>query len=117
MSFFCGHPNGLGPIIVRADGQTEKDSGGFSRQLSEFERYEQPQWWKTGMLPAALLNDTGHEGSHAFLTHEFVDALVKNRKPTVDVFTAMACAAPGIVAHQSALRDGERLKIPSFDPS
>jgi len=115
LSFFCGHPNGLGPIIVRAGGQTEQDSGGFTRQLSEFERYEQPQWWRTEMLPAALRHDTGHEGSHAFLTHEFVDALLKNRKPTVDVFTAVACTAPGIVAHQSALRDGERMKIPSFE--
>ena len=64
-----------------------------------------------------LRHDTGHEGSHAFLTHEFIDALVKNRRPAVDVYAAVACTAPGIVAHQSALRDGERLKIPSFDPS
>jgi hypothetical protein len=33
----------------------------------------------------------------------------------VDVYEALAYTAPGIVAHQSALKDGERLKVPSFD--
>ena len=40
-SFFFPHPNGLGPIIVRSGSQTEKDSGGFVRQLSPFEQYRQ----------------------------------------------------------------------------
>ena len=77
MSFFFPHPNGLGPIIVRSGQQTEKDSGGFVRQLSPFEHYEQPQWWKTDMLPEPLRHDSGHEGSHTFLTHEFIDALLQ----------------------------------------
>lgn len=116
MSFFSAHPNGLGPVIVRAGNQTEKDSGGFTRQLSPFEKYEQPAWWKTDMLPEPLRHDSGHEGSHTFITHEFVDALVRGRRPAVDVYLAVACTAPGIIAHQSALKGGEQLKIPNFDP-
>ena len=116
MSFFFPHPNGLGPVIVRSGPQVEKDSGGFVRQLPEHERYEQPAWWKTDMLPAPLRHDSGHEGSHTFLTHEFVDALVKGRRPAVDVHEALAYTAPGIVAHQSALKGGMQMKIPSFDP-
>jgi predicted dehydrogenase len=115
MSFFFPHPNGLGPVIVRAAGQKEKDSGGFDRQLATFEKYEQPEWWKTDLLPAPLRHPSGHEGSHTFLTHEFIDALVKNRKPAVDVYEAVAYTAPGIVAHQSALKGGEHMKVPSFD--
>jgi hypothetical protein len=34
----------------------------------------------------------------------------------VNVYEALAMTVPGIVAHQSALRDGERLKVPQFDP-
>jgi predicted dehydrogenase len=117
MSFHCAHPNGLGPIIVRSGPQMEKDSGGFERQLPAFERYEQPQWWKTDLLPAPLRHDSGHEGSHTFLTHEFINALVHRRKPAVDVYEAVAYTAPGVVAHQSALKGGELLKIPSFDPA
>lgn len=113
-SFFFPHPNGLGPIIVRSGSQTEKDSGGFERQLSPFEQYKQPRWWQTDMLPPPLRHDSGHEGSHTFLTHEFIEALLQKRLPTVNVYEALAYTAPGIVAHQSALRGGENLAIPSF---
>jgi hypothetical protein len=64
------------------------------------------------MLPEPLRHDSGHEGSHTFLTHEFVRAVVEQTKPAVDVYEAVAYTAPGIVAHQSALRDGERRKVP-----
>jgi predicted dehydrogenase len=113
-SFFFPDPNGLGPIIVRSGSQTEKDSGGFSRQLSPFEQYKQPMWWQTDLLPPALRHDSGHEGSHTFLTHEFIDALINLRSPAINVNAAIAYTAPGIVAHQSALKGGEQLAIPSF---
>lgn len=116
MSFFQPHPNGTGPVIVRSGRQTEKDDAGFERQLPQFERYAQPQWWKTDMLPEPLRHDTGHDGSHTFLTHEFVDAVLKNRRPAVDVYEALAYTAPGIVAHQSALHGGQQMNVPTFDP-
>jgi predicted dehydrogenase len=115
MSFYFPNPLGLGALIVRAGKQMEKDDGGFTRQSSTAEPYEQPLWWKTDLLPEPLRHDSGHGGSHTFLTHEFIDALVKNRKPAIDVHEAVAYTAPGIVAHQSALKGGERLMIPSFD--
>jgi len=115
MSFFCPNPNGLPAIVVRSGLQTEKDSGGFERQLPEFEQYRQPEWWGTDMLPVPLRHDSGHEGSHTFLTHEFIEALCENRQPAIDVFEAVAYTAPGIVAHQSALKGGEQLSIPHFE--
>ena len=117
MSFFFPDPNGLGAVIVRSGRQQETDGGGFVRQLPEHEAYEPPAWWATDMLPAPLRHDSGHEGSPTFLTHEFVDALVKGRQPTVNVHEAVAYTAPGIVAHQSALKDGMQMKVPSFDPA
>jgi len=115
MTFYDPHPNGTGHILRRPSDQTERDDGGFIRKLAAFEAYAQPQWWKTEMLPAPLRHESGHDGSHTFLTHEFVDALVSERKPEIDIHAALAMTAPGIVAHQSALRGGEPLKIPSFD--
>jgi predicted dehydrogenase len=56
----------------------------------------------------------GHGGSHGPLTHEFICALVEDREPAVNVHEALAMTAPGIVAHQSALKGGERLIVPSF---
>ena len=56
----------------------------------------------------------GHGGSHGYLTNEFVTAVLQNRKPLVDIAGALNLTVAGIVAHQSALKDGELLKIPQF---
>ncbi|MGL6226973.1 MAG: hypothetical protein ACRC10_10170 [Thermoguttaceae bacterium] len=39
---------------------------------------------------------------------------MKNRKPLIDVADALNMTVPGIIAHQSALKDGELLKIPQY---
>ena len=69
----------------------------------------------TGRLPrefAGLPN--GHEGSHQFLVDDFVTACVRGTLPPNHVWAAARYCAPGIVAHQSARRDGEQLPIPDF---
>jgi hypothetical protein len=48
------------------------------------------------------------------LAHEFVSAILENREPLVNIYEALAMTVPGIVAHQSALKDGETLKIPQY---
>ena len=56
----------------------------------------------------------GHGGSHGQLTEEFVRSVILERKPLVDIAMALNLSVSGIKAHQSALRDGELLKIPQF---
>jgi len=56
----------------------------------------------------------GHGGSHGYLSHEFVMSIIENRKPLVDIAWALNMTVAGIVAHQSALKDGELLKIPQY---
>jgi predicted dehydrogenase len=56
----------------------------------------------------------GHGGSHGYLMHEFVSAVLQDRKPLVDIGMALNMTVSGIVAHQSALRDGELMKIPQY---
>jgi len=56
----------------------------------------------------------GHEGSHQFLTDDFLTAVVGGHLPTVSIWDAARYNAPGIVAHESALREGELMKIPDF---
>jgi predicted dehydrogenase len=74
-----------------------------------------PRYWKTSeMLPAAMRHDSGHDGSHTFLAAEFINALVEEREPEVNLDRALAMTVPGIIAHQSALRDGEQLPVPQF---
>ena len=69
-------------------------------------------------LPQPLAaNLGGHGGSHAYLVHEFVDSVNRERMPRINVWEAVRYCAPGLVAHQSALRDGELLKVPDWgDP-
>ena len=93
------HPDAWRPNELRA-----------SRQLVAI-----PEYWKSEMLPPPLRHPSGHGNSHTFLTAEFINALVEEREPAVDVYEALAMTVPGIVAHQSSLRGGEQLKVPGFD--
>jgi len=56
----------------------------------------------------------GHGGSHGYLMSDFIDAILRDRKPLVDVALALNMTVAGIVAHQSALRDGALMKIPQY---
>jgi predicted dehydrogenase len=56
----------------------------------------------------------GHGGSHGHLMTEFVAAILEGREPLVGIAAALNMTVPGIVAHRSALKDGETLAIPHF---
>ncbi|HOW69703.1 MAG TPA: Gfo/Idh/MocA family oxidoreductase [Phycisphaerae bacterium] len=56
----------------------------------------------------------GHGGSHGYLADDFIDAILRRRKPAVDVIDALNMTVPGYYAHLSATKDGETLKIPQY---
>lgn len=56
----------------------------------------------------------GHGGSHGYLGNEFVMSILENRTPLVNIAWALNMTVAGIVAHQSALKDGELMKIPQY---
>jgi predicted dehydrogenase len=56
----------------------------------------------------------GHGGSHGYLMNEFVTAILQDRQPLVNIAWALNLTVAGIVAHQSALKGGELMKIPQF---
>ena len=56
----------------------------------------------------------GHGGSHGYLTNEFVHAILEDRTPLLDVAMSLNLTVSGIVAHQSAVKDGELMKIPQY---
>ncbi|MFJ6302521.1 Gfo/Idh/MocA family protein [Pseudarthrobacter oxydans] len=68
-----------------------------------------------GRLPEEFLGaPNGHEGSHHFLVDDFVTAVNNGTLPPVNAWLAARFTLPGIVAHQSALQNGERLPIRDF---
>lgn len=56
----------------------------------------------------------GHGGSHAYLVNEFVDAVTHNRHPAINAWKAVRYMVAGVMAHKSALRDGEILEVPDW---
>ena len=46
--------------------------------------------------------------------NEFVEAILSDRTPLIDIAQSLNMTVSGIVAHESALRDGELLKIPQY---
>jgi predicted dehydrogenase len=56
----------------------------------------------------------GHFGSHQFLVDDFVKAVDSNKLPPNNVWESAKYCAPGLVAHESAKRNGEMLEIPDF---
>lgn len=97
MSYVMGRPEGS-PNTVFAS------SKGTPRQEPDY--FDQ--------LPAPMRVKTGHGNSHTFLTHEFVRSIVENRHPAVNAWEAVAYTLPGIIAHRSALRGGELLRIRDY---
>jgi predicted dehydrogenase len=68
-----------------------------------------------GRIPAELIPlHNGHEGSHHFLVDDFVRAVNENTLPPVNAWQAARFTLPGVIAHESARRGGERLTIPDM---
>ena len=56
----------------------------------------------------------GHGGSHAYLVNEFVESVAQERTPATNAWEAARYMAAGVMAHKSALRDGEVLDVPDW---
>ena len=68
-----------------------------------------------GRLPAELRGlPNGHEGSHHFLVDDFATAVATGTLPSVNAWEAARYTLPGIAAHESALRGGERIPVADF---
>ena len=57
----------------------------------------------------------GHGGSHGYLMNDFIESILLDRKPVVDVCDALNMTISGVVAHRSALSDGEWMKVPQYE--
>jgi predicted dehydrogenase len=70
--------------------------------------------YRDRLPPAYRTQPNGHEGSHQFLTDDFVTAAVAGKRPSVSIWDAARYNAPGIVAHASSLKEGELLPVPDY---
>ena len=57
----------------------------------------------------------GHGGSHGQLTNNFIESILLDKQPIVHVGDALNMTLGGVMAHKSALKGGEWMKIPQYD--
>ncbi len=62
----------------------------------------------------SFIQGAGHGGSHPHLVREFIDSIMENREPREGVITSADWTAAGICAHESAMKNGERIYLPDF---
>ena len=97
--------------LRRRDGPDPRAEGIVLRQVRGIG--DEPSGIARPPLPPGV-EAGGHGGSHGHLMNEFVTSILADRKPLVDIAQALNMTVAGIVAHQSALKDGETLKILSI---
>jgi predicted dehydrogenase len=91
----------------------EIQPGSFSR--IEAQQAQVPT--REDLLPPAIAHfaaERVHGGSHPHLVHEFIRSIVEQRSPAIDPITAADWCAVGICAHESSLRGGEVVTVPTF---
>lgn len=62
----------------------------------------------------SFIQGGGHGGSHPHLAHHFLQAVLGKQPALPDAATSVNWTMVGICAHQSALKGGERVAIPTF---
>ncbi len=62
----------------------------------------------------SFIQGGGHGGSHPHLAHEFISAIAEDREPYPNAAQAANITCAGILAHESAMRGGERVALPEF---
>ena len=115
------------PVVFRMNAHTEPERGS---DIS-IERIQAPD--RPDLLPPEIARFTtrgvyddsnphlsflqggGHDGAHPHLVHEFIRSIVEERPSRQGAVTTANWNAPGLCAHQSAMRGGVRVEIPSFE--
>lgn len=99
-----GHHGELGRVRGQRGSMTGMDYQGLEKSLPDLEFPALPPTVQPG----------GHGGSHGYLMNEFVTAILEDREPLVDINMGLNLTVSGVLAHESAMKNGETLKIPQF---
>lgn len=75
---------------------------------------EHPEWTCSDPNAPEEFRLASHGGTDYYPIHHFLDAILSDKTPLMDVYRAVETAAPAILAAESARRGGERLEVPDF---
>ena len=105
-----GHALFEGGEIVRRMQAPDTDSL-LPPDIAEFTKREQI----INQEHVSFIQGAGHGGSHPHMVKEFIGAIVEGRDSEIDAVTAAYWTGAGICAHESAMKNGEKIYIPDFD--
>lgn len=97
-----------------AEGEKGRVRGQRGSFFAEYQGLEKklPELVRPPLPPTVSLG--GHGGSHGYLTDDFIVSILLDCQPAVDIVMALNLTVSGVVAHQSALKGGELMKIPQY---
>ncbi|MDA1190474.1 MAG: Gfo/Idh/MocA family oxidoreductase [Candidatus Poribacteria bacterium] len=81
------------------------------RSLYDFADEFMPDIWKN---PPDEAKRAGHGGGDYFVIREFVDAVLNDMKPPIDIWDALNFTVPGLVSEESIAQNGAPLPVPNF---
>ena len=79
--------------------------------LSELEEEFMPAMWRN---PPEEAVRAGHGGGDYFEVRDFVDSILHDTEPPIDVFAALDFTVPGLISEESINRGGVPLPVPDF---
>jgi len=103
-------PRGFGdsPKIWLAD---YSDNPNQWRSLWDFEEEFMPEIWRN---PPEEALRAGHGGGDYFEVRGFIDAIINDAKPPIDVYESLDMTVPGLVSEESVNKGGVPLPVPDF---
>jgi predicted dehydrogenase len=106
-------------MLMGTKGSIESPRGLFPEHIVYAEGENLTTWarmpWDTRILggPQAALA-SGHGGADWYISREFLDCIIKDTPPPIDVYRAMDYTVPGVCAVESAAKGGAAVKIPDL---
>ena len=75
---------------------------------------EHPEWGCADPDAPEEFKRASHGGADYYPMYYFVDSIINDKTPPMDVYKAVETAAPAILAAESARQGGVRLEVPDF---
>ncbi len=89
---------------------SEFEGGEQWKQLTEVEGDFLPERWKNPPAEAVNVGDLGEY----FKVRDFIDSIINDTTPPIDVYTAMDFTVPGLVSEESITNGGTPVEVPDF---
>ena len=81
------------------------------RSLWDFEDQYLPEVWRR---PAPEVARAGHGGSDYFTAQAFVEAILGDTEPPIDIYRALDFTVPGLMSEVSVIQGGTPVAVPNF---